>query len=98
MLRYEIVEKFSPDGYTIIESTQKVEIKLGIQQTIYYVNETSGLVIEKVDAQDTKILLEGARFKVTRVADNEVIGEYVTDKSGTALVSNDVHSLTFWPF
>ena len=85
---YEIVEKFSPDGYTIIESTQKVEIKLGIQQTIYYVNETSGLVIEKVDAQDTKILLEGARFKVTRVADNEVIGEYVTDKSGTALVSN----------
>lgn len=85
---YEVTEKFSPDGYTIIESTQKIEIRLGVQQTLYFVNETAGLVIEKVDAQDTKKTLEGARFKVTRVADDTVVGEYVTDKSGTALLSN----------
>ncbi len=85
---YEIVQKYSPDGYTIIEATQKVEIKLGLQQTIYYVNETAGLVIEKVDSKDTSKTLEGARFKVTRVEDNNVIGEYVTDKSGVALLSN----------
>lgn len=85
---YEVTEKFSPDGYTIIEATQKIEIRLGTQQTLYFVNETAGLVIEKVDAQDTKKTLEGARFKVTRVADDTVVGEYVTDKSGTALLSN----------
>lgn len=85
---YEVTEKFSPDGYTIIEATQKIEIRLGVQQTLYFVNETAGLVIEKVDAQDTKKTLEGARFKVTRVADDTVVGEYVTDKSGTALLSN----------
>ena len=83
-----MTEKFAPDGYTIIESTQKIEIRLGTQQTLYFVNETAGLVIEKVDAQDTKKTLEGARFKVTRVEDDTVIGEYVTDKSGAALVSN----------
>ena len=85
---YEVVETFAPDGYTIIESTQKIEVKLGIQQTLYFKNETAGLVIEKVDAQNTDKTLEGARFKVTRLADDYVVGEYVTDKSGTALLSN----------
>lgn len=85
---YEVTEKFAPDGYTIIESTQKIEVRLGIQQTLYFVNETAGLVIEKVDSQNTDRTLSGARFKVTRVADNEVVGEYVTDNSGAALLSN----------
>lgn len=85
---YEVTEKFAPDGYTIIESTQKIEIRLGVQQTLYFVNETAGLVIEKVDSQNTDKTLSGARFKVTRVADNEVVGEYVTDNSGAALLSN----------
>ena len=85
---YEVTEKFAPDGYTIIESTQKIEVRLGIQQTLYFVNETAGLVIEKVDSQNTDKTLSGARFKVTRVADNEVVGEYVTDNSGAALLSN----------
>lgn len=85
---YEVIETFAPNGYTIIESTQKVQIFLGVQQTLYFVNERGGLIVEKVDSQNTNILLEGARFKVTRVSDQEVIGEYVTDKSGTALVSD----------
>lgn len=85
---YEVTEKFAPDGYTIIESTQKIEVRLGIQQTLYFVNETAGLVIEKVDSQNTDKTLSGARFKVTRVADNEVVDECVTDNSGVALLSN----------
>jgi uncharacterized surface anchored protein len=44
------------------------------------------MVIEKVDAMNPKLMLEGARFKVTRNPDGIVMGEYVTGKDGLALV------------
>ena len=83
---YTVIQKFSPDGYTMIDETIKVEIKMGTQQTVNFYDETAGLVIEKVDKNVPKLMLEGARFQVLRESDGIVIGEYVTGKDGTANV------------
>lgn len=84
---YTVEQVFAPDGYTMIDVSTKVEILAGTQQTIYFKDETASLVIEKVDEKTPNIMLEGARFQVIRESDGIVMGEYVTDKSGLALVS-----------
>lgn len=81
---YTVEQKFAPDGYTMVDITKKVEILIGQQQTVYFKDETAGILIEKTDATNPKLMLEGARFKVTRDEDNIVIGEFVTGKDGTA--------------
>lgn len=83
---YTVTQTFAPDKYTMVDVTQKVEILVGQQQTVYFKDVTAGLVIEKIDAQHPAILLEGARFQVMSNTDNTVIGEYVTGKDGLALV------------
>lgn len=83
---YTVKQAFPPDGYYYGDVSTKVEILIGKQQTVYFKDVTSGLVIEKVDAQNPKLMLEGARFKVTRNPDGIVVGEYVTGKDGLALV------------
>lgn len=83
---YTVTQTFVPDKYTMVDVTQKVEILVGQQQTVYFKDVTAGLVIEKIDAQHPAILLEGARFQVVSNTDNTVIGEYVTGKDGLALV------------
>lgn len=83
---YEVTQKYAPDGYTLLETVIKVEIKAGKQSVIHFFNTTAGMVIEKADAENPDKLLAGARFKVTRVADAQVIGEFDTDQSGTVVV------------
>ena len=84
---YIIKQAYAPDGYTMIDVEIKVEILVGTQQTVYFKDETAGLTIEKVDAKNPHQTLEGARFQVVRETDGNVMGEYVTDKSGLALVN-----------
>ena len=80
---YTVEQKFAPDNYTMVDITKKVEILIGQQQTVYFKDETAGILIEKVDATNPKLMLEGARFKIVRDTDNIVVGEYVTGKDGT---------------
>ena len=84
--KYIITQTFAPDGYYIIEAQQSIMIPAGTQQAVHFYNVTAGLVIEAVDSI-TKATLESVRFQVTRNEDNIVIGEFVTDKDGLALVS-----------
>lgn len=84
--KYIITQTYGPDGYTIVDERKDVMITSGTQQTVHFKDVTAGLVIEKIDSI-TKETLEGARFKLVRNEDNIVIGEYVTDKDGHALVS-----------
>ncbi len=84
---YIVKQAYAPDGYTMVDIELKVEILVGTQQTIYFKDETAGLTIEKVDAKNPHQTLEGARFQVIRESDGNVMGEYVTDKSGLALVN-----------
>jgi len=79
---YTVEQIYAPDGYTMIDTVKKIEVLSGEQVHVYFEDETARMIIEKVDATDPSVMLEGARFKVTRDADNIVIGEYVTDKSG----------------
>lgn len=90
---YTVEQYFAPDGYTIVDKSTKVEILVGEQQTVYFVDETAGIVIEKYDATNDKLMLEGARFQLTRDADNVVIGEYVTDKDGMVMASGLIPGL-----
>lgn len=84
---YTIEQKYAPAGYTMIDVKTTVEVLVGEQQTVYFKDEIAGLAIEKVDATDPNKTLEGARFQVVRESDGIVMGEYVTDKSGLALVN-----------
>lgn len=84
--KYIITQTYGPDGYYLTETEINIQIPADTQQTVHFFNITAGLVIEKVDRL-TKETLEGARFQVTRNEDNYVVGEYVTDKDGLALVS-----------
>ena len=77
---------YAPDGYTIVTREIKVEIISGQQQTIYFKDETAGLVIEKVNRLNPKEMLEGARFAVTRLTDGINVGEFVTDNDGLAML------------
>ena len=82
---YTVEQVFAPDDYTMIDTSTKVEILVGQQQTVYFYDETAGIVIEKVDSTDPDKMLEGARFQVKRDEDGIVVGEYVTNKDGTAM-------------
>ena len=82
---YTVEQVFAPDDYTMIDTSTKVEILVGRQQTVYFYDETAGIVIEKVDSTDPDKMLEGARFQIKRDEDGVVIGEYVTNKDGAAM-------------
>lgn len=84
---YTVEQKYAPAGYTMVDIKFTIEVLSGQMQTVYFKDETAGLTIEKVDAKHPNQTLEGARFQVVRESDGIVIGEYVTDKSGLALVS-----------
>ncbi len=83
---YTAVQTYPPDGYSILDREKSVTVELGDTKELVFRDLTSGLVIEKIDRL-TETPLAGARFQVTRNADNLVIGEYVTDVDGLALVS-----------
>jgi len=84
--RYEIVHTYAPDGYTIVDERKEGIVISGETTIVVFKDCTAGIVIEKLDRLTEKPLA-GARFQVTRNSDNIVIGEYVTDKDGLALVS-----------
>ena len=83
---YIIRQTYAPDGYTMTETEKRETVVSGETRTVVFQNVTAGIVIEKLD-RATSLPLANARFKVTRNSDNIVIGEYVTDKDGLALVS-----------
>lgn len=83
---YIIKQTYAPDGYTMVDVELRATVISGETVVVVFKDCTSGLVIEKVD-RITKETLPGARFKVVRDTDNIVIGEYVTDENGLALVS-----------
>lgn len=84
--KYIVTQTFAPEKYYIIENQQTVMVPAGTQQTLHFFNVTAGLIIEGVDSI-SQVTLEGVRFQVTRNEDNIVIGEFVTDQDGLALVS-----------
>ena len=83
---YIIKQTYAPDGYTMVDVEIRATVVSGDTKIVVFKDATAGLVIEKID-RITKETLPGARFQVTRDSDNIVIGEYVTDEDGLALVS-----------
>lgn len=82
---YIIRQTYAPDGYTMTETEIRETVVSNETRTVVFKNVTAGIVIEKLD-RTTSDPLSGARFQVTRDEDNIVIGEYVTDEDGLALV------------
>lgn len=83
---YIIKQTYAPDGYTMVDVEIRATVVSGDTKIVVFKDCTAGLVIEKID-RISKETLAGARFQVTRDSDNIVIGEYVTDVDGLALVS-----------
>ena len=82
---YIVKQTYAPDGYTMTETEIRATVVSNETRTVVFQNVTSGIVIEKLD-RVTSAPLPNARFQVTRNSDNIVIGEYVTDEDGLALV------------
>lgn len=82
---YIIRQTYAPDGYTMTETEIRETVVTNETRVVVFQNVTAGIVIEKLD-RTTSDPLSGARFQVTRDEDNIVIGEYVTDEDGLALV------------
>lgn len=82
---YIIRQTYAPDGYTMTETEIRETVVSNETRTVVFQNVTAGIVIEKLDRTNSNPL-SGARFQVTRDEDNIVIGEYVTDEDGLALV------------
>lgn len=82
---YLIKQTYAPDGYTMTTTEKRETVVSNETRTVVFQNVTSGIVIEKLD-RVTSAPLPNARFQVTRDSDNIVIGEYVTDEDGLALV------------
>ena len=82
---YIIRQTYAPDGYTMTETEIRETVVSNETRTVVFQNVTAGIVIEKLDRTNSNPL-SGARFQVTRNEDNIVIGEYVTDEDGLALV------------
>ena len=89
---YIIKQTYAPDGYTRVDVELRATVVSGETVIVVFKDCTAGLVIEKID-RITKETLPGARFQVTRDTDNIVIGEYVTDEDGLALVSGLIPGL-----
>ena len=85
---YFVEQIYAPEGYTMVTKELHVEVLAGEQQTVYFEDVTAGLIIEKYDSKNDKLMLEGARFQVKRDSDGIVIGEYVTGKDGKVAVGN----------
>lgn len=83
---YIVKQTYPPDGYTMTETEKRETVVSNETRVVVFQNATAGIVIEKLD-RATSDPLANARFKVTRNDDNIVIGEFVTDEDGLALVS-----------
>ena len=90
---YEILETKAPEGYQIDRHKQDIVVKDGKQTSVTFTNtKILGLEIIKQDA-DTKKLLQGATFEITKV-NGEKVGTYQTDSNGHIMVS-DLKSDTY---
>lgn len=90
---YEILETKAPEGYQIDRHKQDIVVKDGKQTSVTFTNtKILGLEIIKQDA-DTKKLLQGATFEITKV-NGEKVGTYNTDSNGHIMVS-DLKSDTY---
>lgn len=99
--KYYLVESKAPEGYSIDSSEYKTrkEITLGdtLQElTITNKKITQAVKLTKVDSADDSIKLSGANFelyksddtKVTEDANEDLLGELVTDENGELVVNN----------
>ena len=85
---YIVREISAPEGFLLDSEPQMVEVKKDETRTVEFEDSPlTSLLIEKVDSI-TKDTLSGARFKITRLADDKVITEGVTDVDGLVLVSD----------
>ena len=90
---YFIEQVFAPDDYTMVDVEMHVEVLSGEQQTVYFKDVTASIVIEKIDSQYPELMLEGARFQISRDTDGIVIGEYVTGKDGLVMAKGLIPGL-----
>ena len=83
---YSVVESRAPEGYSLGENMQTVEITHSKTVTLEFQNRPFGsLVIKKID-EITRAPLEGVEFLVSKM-NGERIGTFKTDKSGSIYIS-----------
>lgn len=85
---YVIKEVKAPDGYAINTPIRQVAVVSGEATTVIFENtRNSGLILEKVDANDPTKMLAGATFTVYDLY-GSYMGEYVTNDSGIVIIDN----------
>lgn len=84
---YEISILDIPDGFSISEKTQTIEVKTGGEVRLTFDLVSQGTVKIHLTDADTGAALAGAKFKVTEMGGN-LIGEYTTDNTGYAVSSS----------
>lgn len=84
---YKVQEIQAPDGYLLDNFAQTIEILDNRMYSLDFYNEPLvSLVIVKYDSV-TKLPLSGAKFKVTKAGNGEIIGNYTTDATGRILLN-----------
>ena len=84
---YNITEIEAPEGYVLNTEVYTIEVKEGKTATVEITNTPqNGLWLKKVDAE-TLLPLAGATFEIYTM-DDELIGEYTTNTSGTINTTN----------
>lgn len=81
---YEIKILAMPDGFSIAEKTQTVEVKTGSEVRLTFDLVSQGTIKIHLTDADTGAALAGAKFKVTEMGGN-LVGEYITDNTGYAV-------------
>lgn len=81
---YEISILGVPDGFSIAEKTQTIEVKTGSEVRLTFDLVSQGTVKIHLTDADTGAALAGAKFKITELGGN-LIGEYTTDNTGYAV-------------
>ena len=86
---YIIQEIQAPDGYVLDNTPQTVHIEYGKLHTVEFFNTLKTSILIKKYDNETKELLQGARFKVTNAKGQNVgngNGIFTTNMNGTILV------------
>ncbi len=86
---YIIQEIQAPDGYVLDNTPQTVHIEYGKLHTVEFFNTPKTSILIKKYDNETKELLQGARFKVTNAKGQNVgngNGIFTTNMNGTILV------------
>lgn len=84
---YKVQEIQSPTGYLLDNSTQTIEIYDNRIYSLEFFNSPlDGLTILKYDSR-TKLPLKGAKFRIVKAGNGEIIGDYSTDGDGKITIN-----------